>query len=133
MLHGGPPLCACHCLMYSSRAEGTATPADGRERIRRSMRHAVCDHDIDSYGLREVAVGERARVGYFETQRVLPPMLERLLRYDVLGVDGLRTPLDHRPIARIRKIRASSIPAASALRGVASPGAPLPRTSWPTG
>ena len=80
-------------------------PAEEKDRIRGIMRHAVWDYAVDPYELYEVAIGKRGKVGHFDAERVLLRMLERLPWYDVLdllGVDGLRTLLVPRVIARTR-------------------------------
>lgn len=81
-------------------------PAEDRDRISGIMRHAVWDYAVDPYELYEVVVGRRAKIGHFDAERVFLRMLERLSWYDVLdllGVDGLRSRLAPRTIARIRR------------------------------
>ena len=105
-------------------------PAEDRERISAVMRHAVWDYDIDPYELYEVAIGRRGKVGHFDAERILLRMLERLPWYDVLdllGVDGLRTRLVPRLIARIR--REDVRERYDYVRGILQ-GEALPLTGW---
>ena len=77
-----------------------------REEIRRIMKHAVWDYDVDPFELYEVVLGTRDKIGYFDAERVFLRMIERLSWYDLLDLldlNGIRTRLTTRVIGLLRQ------------------------------
>lgn len=81
-----------------------------RETINRTLKGVIWDYNIDPFDIYLIALGKKESIGFFNKERSLLRLLERLSWYEVLLVfetDFLKENLTRNLISKIRNVQLS--------------------------